>query len=295
MPAEPGRAGRLVPGWEPWTPTSSWSGPGSPGWSPPPSSPTRAGGSIAARPGARGDLGGQAFWSFGGLFLVDSPEQRRLGIRDSLDLALQDWLGSAALRPRRRRPRGRGPLGAPVGHGLRRLRGGREARLAARAGRALLPGRRLGRARRPPRRRARQLGAALPRHLGHRARAARAVRAAGAGRRSPRAASSCGSGTAWTADRHRRRGRPACAAPCWSRAPRRAAQASSRAEVGAFALAAQAVIVTSGGIGANHDLVRALLARPARHRRREHMISGVPDARRRAHARRSPRTRARGW
>src|SRR5712691_12216985 len=40
-------------------------------------------------------LGGQAFWSFGGLFLVDSPLQRRLGIRDSHDLALQDWLGSA--------------------------------------------------------------------------------------------------------------------------------------------------------------------------------------------------------
>jgi uncharacterized protein len=41
-------------------------------------------------------LGGQAFWSFGGLFFVDSPEQRRLGIRDSQDLALQDWMGSAA-------------------------------------------------------------------------------------------------------------------------------------------------------------------------------------------------------
>src|SRR5690606_36540302 len=40
-------------------------------------------------------LGGQAFWSFGGLFLVDSPEQRRMGIRDSVDLAWQDWLGSA--------------------------------------------------------------------------------------------------------------------------------------------------------------------------------------------------------
>src|SRR5215475_993469 len=40
-------------------------------------------------------LGGQAFWSFGGLFLVDSPEQRRLGIRDSQALALQDWMGSA--------------------------------------------------------------------------------------------------------------------------------------------------------------------------------------------------------
>ena len=40
-------------------------------------------------------LGGQAFWSFGGLFLVDSPEQRRMGIRDSRDLAWSDWLGSA--------------------------------------------------------------------------------------------------------------------------------------------------------------------------------------------------------
>src|SRR5256885_13074191 len=40
-------------------------------------------------------LGGQAFWSLGGLFLVDSPEQRRLRIRDSRELALQDWLGSA--------------------------------------------------------------------------------------------------------------------------------------------------------------------------------------------------------
>ncbi|WP_347957225.1 FAD-binding dehydrogenase [Gordonia aichiensis] len=43
----------------------------------------------------RQNLGGQAFWSLGGLFLVDSPEQRRLGIKDSPDLALQDWMGSA--------------------------------------------------------------------------------------------------------------------------------------------------------------------------------------------------------
>src|ERR1700732_881860 len=41
------------------------------------------------------NLGGQAFWSFGGLFLADSPEQRRLGIKDSYDLARQDWMGSA--------------------------------------------------------------------------------------------------------------------------------------------------------------------------------------------------------
>ena len=41
------------------------------------------------------NLGAQAFWSFGGLFLVDSPEQRRLGIKDSRELAWQDWTGSA--------------------------------------------------------------------------------------------------------------------------------------------------------------------------------------------------------
>lgn len=41
-------------------------------------------------------LGGQAHWSFGGLFLVDTPEQRRLGVKDSVDLALGDWMGSAA-------------------------------------------------------------------------------------------------------------------------------------------------------------------------------------------------------
>lgn len=40
-------------------------------------------------------LGGQAHWSFGGLFLVDSPEQRRMRIQDSRDLAWQDWLGTA--------------------------------------------------------------------------------------------------------------------------------------------------------------------------------------------------------
>ncbi len=41
------------------------------------------------------NLGGQAFWSLGGLFMVDTPEQRRMGIKDSLDLARGDWTGSA--------------------------------------------------------------------------------------------------------------------------------------------------------------------------------------------------------
>jgi predicted oxidoreductase len=43
----------------------------------------------------RNNLGAQAFWSLGGLFLVDTPEQRRMGIKDSPELALADWLGSA--------------------------------------------------------------------------------------------------------------------------------------------------------------------------------------------------------
>ena len=43
----------------------------------------------------RTNVGGQAWWSFGGLFFVDSPEQRRMGIRDSIELARQDWFGTA--------------------------------------------------------------------------------------------------------------------------------------------------------------------------------------------------------
>ncbi|GGL77917.1 FAD-binding dehydrogenase [Microlunatus endophyticus] len=40
-------------------------------------------------------LGGQAYWSFGGLFMVDTPEQRRMRVKDSAALALADWMGSA--------------------------------------------------------------------------------------------------------------------------------------------------------------------------------------------------------
>ena len=51
-------------------------------------------------------LGGQAFWSLGGLFMVDTPEQRRMGIRDSYDLALADWMGAAQFdRPEDALPR----------------------------------------------------------------------------------------------------------------------------------------------------------------------------------------------
>ena len=51
-------------------------------------------------------LGGQAFWSFGGLFLVNSPEQRRLGVRDSQQRARQDWMVTAGFdRPEDQWPR----------------------------------------------------------------------------------------------------------------------------------------------------------------------------------------------
>ena len=87
-------------------------------------------------------LGGQAFWSFGGLFLVDSPEQRRLGIKDSHDLALQDWMGTAGFdRDEDLWPR-------TLGGSLCGVRGRREARLAARDGPPYFPGGRLGRTRR---------------------------------------------------------------------------------------------------------------------------------------------------
>ena len=77
-------------------------------------------------------LGGQAFWSFGGLFLVDSPEQRRMRIRDSHELALEDWMGTAAFdRPE--------DLAAQMGRGLCRLRRRRKALLALQRGMKFFP------------------------------------------------------------------------------------------------------------------------------------------------------------
>lgn len=51
-------------------------------------------------------IGGQAYWSLGGLFMVDTPEQRRIGIKDSQELAYSDWIGSAQFdRPEDKYPR----------------------------------------------------------------------------------------------------------------------------------------------------------------------------------------------
>jgi predicted oxidoreductase len=52
-----------------------------------------------------GALGGLARESFGGMFFVDSPLQRRQGIRDSRALALRDWCSFAEFSPSDHWPR----------------------------------------------------------------------------------------------------------------------------------------------------------------------------------------------
>ncbi len=124
----------------------------------------------------RTNLGGQAWWSFGGLFFVDSPEQRRMGIKDSFELAHQDWFGNAGFDRAGRR------VAAPVGGGLPAVRARGEARVAEAEGRRLLPRGGLGRAGRLHRDRPGQLGSPLPHHVGHRARHRGTVPGLGRGR-----------------------------------------------------------------------------------------------------------------
>lgn len=213
-------------------------------------------------------LGGQAWWSFGGLFLVDSPEQRRLRVRDSLELARQDWLGTAA-------------FDRAEDHWPRRWA---EAYLQFAAGekRAWL----------------REQGIGFFPVVGWAERGG--YTATGHGNSVPRFHIVWGTGPGIVEPFARRvraaadRGllelrfrhrvdelvvnggavtgvRGAVLEP--SDAPR--GEASSRTEVEPFEIAAQAVVVTSGGIGGNHDLVRqnwpARLG-PAPQR----LLSGVP-------------------
>ncbi len=127
------------------------------------------------------NLGGQAFWSFGGLFFVDSAEQRLMGVKDSKELAWQDWQGAAGFDRDIDNPLGQDHWALQVGPGVRRLRVRREAVLAGRPRYAVVPVRRLGGARRRPRGRPRQLRTALPRHLGHGSRRRGTVREEGTG------------------------------------------------------------------------------------------------------------------
>lgn len=214
-------------------------------------------------------LGGQAFWSLGGLFLVDSPEQRRLGIRDSYELAWNDWLSSAGFD----RDEDRWPLRWAEAY-VRFAAGEKRAWLTSR-GIKFFPI--VGWAER---------GGYMAHGHGNSVPRFHITWGTGPGVLEPfvrRAREAEAAGLLRFAFRHRvtelllkngavdgvagdvlepsdvERGRP-----------------SSRRVVGDFSLRAPAVIVTSGGIGANLDLVRAnwpeRLGTPPKR-----MLSGVPD------------------
>jgi predicted oxidoreductase len=220
------------------------------------------------------NIGGQAHWSFGGLFLVDSPEQRRMGIRDSHDLAMQDWLGSAGF------DRG---LDDPLGEDY----WGRQwatayLDFANQEKRAWLHG--LG-VRWFPVVGWAERGGGLADGHGNSVPRFHIVWGTGPGVVAPfeqAVRSAVTAGLVQLRFRHRVDGlsitdgvvdgvHGAVLEP--SDAAR--GTASSRTEVGSFTLNAPSVIVTSGGIGADHDLVRA--AWPARlGPAPRHMISGVP-------------------
>ncbi|GAA1286644.1 FAD-binding dehydrogenase [Pseudonocardia aurantiaca] len=220
-------------------------------------------------------LGGQAFWSFGGLFLVDSPEQRRMGVRDSADLAMQDWLGTAAFDRGVDDPAGEDFWARQWATAYVDFAAGEKRAWLHAQGVRWFPV--VGWAERGGHL-ADGHGNSVPRfHVtwgtgpGVVAPFARRVRAAVA------------KGLVELRFRHRVDElsvtdgvvdgvRGAVLEP--STAAR--GTASSRTEVGAFDLHAQAVLVTSGGIGANHDLIRANW--PARlGPAPQHMISGVPE------------------
>ena len=214
-------------------------------------------------------LGGQAFWSFGGLFLVDSPEQRRMGIHDSRELAWQDWQGTAGFdRPEDEWPRRWAEAYVDFAAGEKR------AWLHAQGVR-FVPN--VGWAER---------GGYL---------------ATGHGNSVPRFHVTWGTGPG-VIEPFVRRVREAqrrglvelrfrhqvdelvvtdgavtgVAGHVLEGSSIARGQASSRVQVGEFELEAQAVIVTSGGIGANHELVRKNW--PSRlGEAPKNMICGVPD------------------
>jgi predicted oxidoreductase len=207
-------------------------------------------------------LGGQAFWSFGGLFMVDTPEQRRLGVKDSRDLALRDWLAYAGFdRDEDAWPRRWAEAYVDFASGEMR---------------AWLHG--LGVRWFPLVQWAERAGNTVPRfHITWGTGPAviapfvRAVRDAAA------------SGVLSVRHRHRvtsllasAGGVDGCAGDVLAPSAVARGEKSAREVVGEFSLRAPVVIVTSGGIGADHELVRRywparLGTPPAR------MLSGVPD------------------
>ncbi len=215
------------------------------------------------------NFGGQAFWSFGGLFFVNSPEQRRLRIRDSVDLAWQDWLGTAAFdRDEDAWPRRWAEAYVHFAAGEKRawlhaqgVRFFPVVGWAERGGYGAVGH-----------------GNSVPRfHI---------TWGTGPGIIAPfvrRVRVAVEQGRVLLQFRHRVTGLSQHAGVVDGvegdvLAPSSVARSapSSRTVVGHFALRAQAVVVTSGGIGGNHDLVRrnwpSRLGAPP-----THMLSGVPD------------------
>ncbi|MFD3918213.1 FAD-binding dehydrogenase [Streptomyces sp. NPDC058595] len=215
-----------------------------------------------------GSIGGQAHWSFGGMFLVDSPEQRRLRVKDSRELALQDWLGTAGFdRDEDHWPRKWAEAYVDFAAGEKRswLRE-RGVRFFPVVGWAERGG--YG---------ARGHGNSVPRfHI---------TWGTGPGVVEPferKVREGAAKGLVTFRFRHRVTGLGATAGAVdtvtgevLEPSDAERGTASSRVTAGAFELRGQAVIVTSGGIGGNHDLVRAQwperLGTPP-----EKMLSGVP-------------------
>ncbi|WP_216207526.1 FAD-binding dehydrogenase [Amycolatopsis aidingensis] len=216
------------------------------------------------------NLGAQAFWSLGGLFLVDSPEQRRMGIRDSAELALADWFASA---------------------GFDRERADHWPRQWARAYVHFAAGEK--------RRYLHDLGLRLTPTVGWAERGAGT--ATGHGNSVPRFHLTWGTGPevvrvfrepvlgaaerGLVEFRHRHRVdelvieqgtvvgvRGTVLAPCTQ--PR--GVASTRETAGEFELRAQAVVLTTGGIGGNHELVRKNWPTDRLGPAPESMTTGVP-------------------
>ena len=215
-------------------------------------------------------LGGQAWWSLGGLFLVDTPEQRHLGVKDSAELALADWLATAGFdRPEDHWPREWAKAYVEFAAGEKRS-------WLKEQGIALFPipgwaergGYQVG-----------GHGNSVPRfHL---------IWGSGPGVLVPfvrRVTEHVRSGRIQLKYRHRvteliRDGAAVTGVSGEILEPTTVERGapSSRVVVGDFSLGSAAVIVTSGGVGGNHDLVRRNWpggpdAAPAQ------MLSGVPDS-----------------
>jgi uncharacterized protein len=214
-------------------------------------------------------FGGQAFWSFGGLFFVDSPEQRRMGIHDSRELAWQDWLGTAGFdRPEDEWPRRWAEAYVDFAAGEKRSwLHAQGVRFVPNVGWA-------------------ERGGYLANGHGNSVPRFHVTWGTGPGVLAPfvrRVRDAQRRGLVELRFRHRVDELTITDGTVTGVAghvlePSGVArgEASSRTEIADFELRAQAVIVTSGGIGANHELVREnwpkRLGEPPRN-----MISGVPD------------------